>query len=881
MGRWRGLASRMGALLRRRRFERDLQDEIRFHLDMETSAGLEQGLGAAEARRSARLRFGGEDGVSEAVREARGLHWLDDVRMDVRYAMRSLRRNRGFALAAVLTLGLGIGATAAVYGVVDGVLLRPLPWPGADRLVLVWQNDRVSGTQREAASLPDYADYVERARSFEGLGAFAGRSANLATAVGDPARVRVASVSASVFPILGVQPLAGRYFTAEEAAPGGPRVAVVSEAMGSGREGGAASLTGTTIRVDDVEYEVVGVAPSTLSFPEAETVVWLPLQTAASQAQRSRHDTMVLARLGPGVSLSAAQLEMDAISADLEATYASNRGRGAFVEPVREALLGEIRPSLLIALGAVALVLLVACANVASLLLARGATRGREIAVRTALGARSGRLARQFAVESLVLTLVGGLLGIAVANRAVGPLLALAPEDLPRAAQVSVDGRVLLVTLVLTIVVGLLFGMVPVHQARAVDLQRTLREEGRGASAGLRRQRFRSAIVVAEVALSVMLVVGAGLLLRSLAALHRVDPGFEPGNLLKVEYTLPVARYPQNFAEFPGWTEVQRFQNETKVRLETLSGVESVALATQHPLDAGFTNSFVIEGRESEYESQPEIRTRMVSADYFETVGVPVVRGRVPDARDAATAPPVLVINEAGARLFFPDSDPIGQRLSFWGNNPRQIVGVVGNERFAGIGEATPPAIYVPLAQAPLASGSILVRTAADPVAMAATIRETIRSVDPDLAVFNITTMSNEVRAAVARERFAATLFTIFAAIALVLAIVGVHGLLSYAVAQRTRELGIRMALGASRRSLLGMVIGEGMMLAGAGLVLGLLGALAASRLLQSLLYEIQPADPFTFVAAGVAVAAAALAASALPARRATASDPSRALRLD
>lgn len=880
MGRIDGLRSRLSALLRRRGFERDLNDELRFHLEMETAAGLERGLGPDEARRRARMRLGGEEGVREAVREARGLRMLDDLRLDVRYAFRSLRRNPGFALVAVITLGLGIGATTAVYSVVDGVLLRPLPWAEADRLVVVWQNDRISGTQREPASLPDYADIRERARSFSGVAAWGTSSANMAAEGSEPERIRLARVTSNVFEVVGAQAVAGRFFEEAEGLPGGARVAVVSESLLRAMEGGVAGVVGGTVRIDDVAYQVVGVAPATFAFPEPATAVWVPWQVDPAAGQRARHDAMLVARLAPSVRLEAAQTEMDAIAADLEAEYATNRGRGAFVEPVRDALLGDVRPSLLIALGAVALVLLVACSNVASLLLARGAARSREIAVRTALGARGERLARQFTVESLVLALAGGALGIAVARLGVRPLLALAPADLPRAADIAVDGRVLLAALALSIGAGLIFGLVPVRLARATDLNRTLREEGRGTSGGLRQRRVRAGIVVAEIALSMMLLVGAGLLVRSLAALQRVDPGFDPGNLLKVEYTLPDARYPQSFDDFPNWTEIQRFQSEVRARIDALQGVESVALATQHPLDIGFTNSFVIEGRENEYEAQPEIRTRMVGTGYLETVGVPLLSGRDIDQRDGPASAMVALINEAGARRFFPDTDPVGQRISFWGIT-RDIVGVVGDERFAGPGQPAPPALYVPLAQAPIPSGSILVRTSVDPSTLVSAIRGEIRTVDPALAVFGVSSMDGELRAAVGRERFAATLLTLFAATALILAVVGVHGLLSYAVAQRTRELGIRMALGATRRSVLSLVVREGMRLVAAGLIVGFAGALVATRFLRSLLFGVGPADPLSFALAATAVLGAALVASLVPARRATSSDPMRALRVD
>lgn len=892
MGRQSGLRSRLRALFSRKRFERELDDELRFHVEMETEARLRGGAGASEARRGARVAFGGEDSVRESVREARGLSWLDDLRMDARYAARSLWRNRLFAIVAVVTLGLGIGAATAVYSVVDGVLLRPLPFAQADRLVMVWEHDRISGTEREAASIPDFADFEERSRTIEPMAAFDTRPVNLMLPGQEPERVRVALVTERFFETLGVTPLLGRFFQAgdaginagrvlaQDAAAGAALVTVVSEELWRTRLGGDASVIGSTILVDDMQVTVIGVARSGLEFPEAETALWAPQPVNAAEAQRTLHDVVVVGRLAPGHALEAAQAEMTAIAAELEAMYPSNRGRGVTLEPVRDALVGQVRPALLILLAAVALVLLVACVNVANLLLARGAARTREVAIRGALGAGGSRLARQFAVESLMLAVLGGVLGVGLAALGLERLLALAPADLPRAAAIGIDARVLLASLGVTLAVGLAFGLVPVQQARRVDLQSTLREEGRSGSAGVSRQRTRSALVVIEIALSVMLLVGAGLMMRSLSALQSVDPGFVPDNLLRVQYVLPESRYPQSFSNFPNWTEVQRFQSEVRARIGSVPGVASVALATQDPLGFGFTNSFVIEGRENEYENQPEIATRMASTGYFETVGVPVLSGRAFDDRDVATTPLVVVINQAGAERFFPGQNPIGQRIGFWGQF-KEIVGVVGDERFHGLGEAAPPALYMPLAQAPLASGSILVRTSVPPLSIADAVRAQVREVDPDLAVYGIATMDDELQRAVGRERFAATLLGLFAATGLLLALIGVHGLLSYTVAQRTRELGIRMALGATASEVVTMVVKKGLGLAAIGLAIGVAGALAVSGLLRSMLFGVAATDPVTFAVVGIAILGTALLACLAPARRATAADPMHALRVE
>ena len=799
---------------------------------------------------------------------------------DLRFALRALRRRPGVSLAVLLTLTLGIGANTALFSVVRGVLLRQLPVVDPDRTVMVYQHDRVSGTEREPFSVPDYYDLAARGRSFAGLAAYAGMPVTLGRDGTDPTRVNATGVTHAFFTLLGGPPALGRGFAEAEDAPGGSKVAILSDALWRGRFLADTAILGRTLRLDDGAYTVIGVAPAQLDLPGPATDVWLPLQVGPTSTPRSQHNVMVIGRLSPGVSIGDAGREVAAIGTQLEAEYPeSNRGRGISVEAMTEVVVGDVRLALVLLLGAVTLLLLVACANVASLLLAQGWARTREFALRRTLGASTFRLGRQFLLENLLLTGVAGLLGVLVAIWGLQLLLDLAPADLPRLAEVRVDGMVLAATLALAVTVGLVFGMVPLAQARRLDLHAAVQGEGgRSGSAGPRRRRLRDALVVAEVAVSALLVIGAGLLLRSLHNLRAVDPGFRTERVMKLDFRLPEARYPQSFSDYPRWSEVTGFHAELIDRITGVPGVLDAAIAANHPLAPGFTSSFVIEGRENEYEQQPEIPIRPVTSGYFATMGVPLRRGRMLEPRDGVGAPDVLLINEAAARRFFAGRDPVGQRISFW-DRTREIVGVVANERFRGLGEDAPPAAYPPIAQVPMTTATLLVRTTAEPATLVPALREAVWSLDPELALSGIEPLDRTLSDSMARPRFTTVLLGVFAALAVLLASIGIHGLLGYAVVQRTRELGIRLALGAPRRRLLAEVVGHGVALALLGVGIGLVGALALTRLLQGLLFGVAPTDPAIFAATPVILAGVAVLASCLPARRATRVDPMIALR--
>ena len=805
---------------------------------------------------------------------------METLLQDLRFALRSLLRSPGFTAAVILTLALGIGATTAIFGILDAVLFRPLPYADADRLAMVWEHDRISGTEREPASVPDYYDFRARSRAFAELAAFEERQASMAGTDGEAQRLSLGAAGHQLFPLLGVRPLLGRVFGEAEDREGAAPVVVLGETLWRGRFGASPEVLGSTVRLDGVPHTVVGVVPSTLDVPREDTDAWVPLALGSASTPRSLHNVTVLGRMRPGVTPRAAQREMTALAAQLEAEHpGENHGRGVTVEPLHEALFGGVRTPLLLLLGASALVLLVACVNVANLLLVRGAGRTREVAIRAALGATRRRLARQLLVESLLLSLLGGAAGVALAAWGTELLVGLAPAGVPRLEEVGMDGRALALALLVAVATGCLFGLVPVLQARRVDPQAGLRADGgRGASAAPETARARRTLVAVEVALSVVLVVGAGLLVHSLWKLQRVDPGFRTENVLRASFALPASRYPQSFDVYPRWAEVTGFQRELLERARELPGVRSAALASNHPLAPGFTNSFVIEGREDEAADQAEIPIRAVSPEYFATLGVPLLRGRLLAPRDGAEAPAVLLLNEAAARRFFPGADPVGKRIRFWGTS-REIVGVVGNERFHGVAAEAPPAAYPPLAQTPTGTATLLVRAPGDPAALVPALREAVRGLDPELALFEIETLDRTLSRSISQPRFTTALLGTFAALALLLAVVGVYGVLSYAVAQRTREIGIRVALGARRGEIVRLVVGQGMVPVLAGLALGLAAAFAGARLLSGILFEVAPTDPLAFTAVVPVLATASLLAAWLPARRAARVDPMTALR--
>jgi predicted permease len=819
------------------------------------------------------------------------------LRQDLGYALRLYRARPGFTLAAVLSLAMAIGFNTAIFSIVDGVLLRPAPLADFDRLMLVWETDRHTGTTREPASVPDFVDYRLQTQTFNSLGALIAREANLTMPGLDPARLAALAVTADLLPLAGVTPLHGRLIDRDDERLG-RAVALISASLWDrlfARDPGA---VGRVILIDEQPLDVVGVVPDATDFGVLQVLssaaysrsfadrgtrmrvdVWVPLQPNASTLPRSTHPAFMVGKLAPGVSVAEAQEEMTRLAADLEAAYpADNAGRGAHVEPLADIVFGPVRPAFFALLGAVGLVLLVACANVANLLLAQGEARRSEVGIRAALGAGRARLASQFLTEALVLTLVAGVLGVALAFAGFDWLVSLAPADVPRLAGASIDLRVLVVALGVTMLIGLVFGAVPTVQAgRAAPAA-----GGRGTAGGRRRTRARATLVVAELALAVMLVAGAGLLLRSFAALRAIDPGFERRGVVKAEYQLPRTRYPVDFSVFPDFKEQHAFTRALIERVRQVPGVAAVAVAGNHPLDPGFTNSFDVVGREAEARAWPEISVRRVTEGYFQTVGLSSVEGRLLAAGDTTTSAPVVVINEAARDRFFPDGAALGHEMTLWGT-ARRIVGVVGNEKFQGLTADAPIALYAPLSQTPSTNGAgvLLVKTAGDIASVQAALPRVVRELDPMLAVFGVEPLTDTVSRTTAEQRFTMTLVGLFAAIALGLAALGVHGVLSYAVAQRTREIGIRIALGAHPQAVRRRVVADGLLLSGIGLAVGLAGALALARLFASLLYGVSATDPITLAGVAGVLGLVAVLASYLPARAATRVDPTVALRVE
>jgi predicted permease len=637
---------RILATLRRRRLDRDFEDEMAAHVALAADEHERHGVPAGEARRLALARFGGRDSAREAHRDARGLPMIEHLWLDARYGLRMLGRSPAFTFIAGASLAIGIGLNTAIFSVVDGVLLRRAPVDDLHALLVVWETDRTSGTTREPASWPDYEDFKRDAMTLTGLDAVAGAERNLTPVSGDPVRLAALSVTSGFLPMVGVRPILGRTFLPEETDAGGPAVVIVSESLWAREFSRDAGAVGRTLRLDDQPHEIIGVVPDASDFGILQILgqaaysrsfadrgsrvrvdLWLPLQASAESLPRSTHPLFVIGRLGQGSTVAAAQTELEGIAAGLERAYPENAGRGVFVEPLADVVFAPVRPALLALWGAVGLVLLVASVNVANLLLARGAARTREVAVRVALGADAGRLARQFAIETTLLTAASAVLGVALAYAMLGVLVAEAPPEIPRLDLVGIDLRVLAATAALAIVAGLAFGLVPTLQARHVDPQFTLKGESSRSATGSRSAvRLRQALVVVELALAVVLVAGASLLVRSLWELRRVDTGFRPAGVVKAEYQLPRSRYPVNFQVFPDFAEQHAFTRSLLARASALPGARSVAVAGNHPLDPGFTNSFAIIGRED--ETYPEISVRRVTGAYLETVGLGLVEGR-------------------------------------------------------------------------------------------------------------------------------------------------------------------------------------------------------------------------------------------------------------
>ena len=807
---------------------------------------------------------------------------------DIRYGVRMLLKAPSISIVATIALALGIGANTAIFSVVNSVLLRPLPFANSEQLMNVWETDSVRGSVRGAASYPNFVDWREQNHVFEHISTYHNNDF-IMTGRGESTRLQGAVVNADLFPLLGVTPVIGRGFLPAEDNPGeAGRVVVLSQSLFQKRFNSDPNVVNQSMVLDGKNYTIVGVMPGAFQFPVQNDPVELWTTVALDREgkepiteERGAHYMDVIARLKPGVSKEQAQAEMTAISARLEQQYPDkNLHRSTRVQPTLEALVGDVRPALLILLGAVGFVLLIACANVANLLLARAMSRHKEMAIRSALGASRMRVVRQLLTESVLLSLAGGILGLVLAVWWSDLLVALGKENIPRAMQVGLDWRVLGFTLLVSVLTGVVFGLVPALHSSKTELTESLKEGGRSGAEGARRNRIRGVLVVGELAIAVVLLVGAGLLIQSLWRLRQVSPGFESQNLLTFVVGIPEVKYP---------TEKQaQFYRDLIGRIESLPGVRSASSVIPLPLSGdAFSISFETEGRPVAKGDRPSADFFSVQGGYFKTLGVSMLKGRDFTERDSKQGPPVIIVNQAFARKFFPDEDPVGKRIrpgiSTDTDDPamREIIGVVSDIRNRNLSSELRPGYYLPAAQMPFNQMTLVVRTTNDPHSVITAVQNEVHAMDNELPIFNVKTMDDYISATVAGPRFNATLLVIFAGVALILTIVGLYGVMSYSVAQRTNEIGIRMALGAQTKDVLRLIVSQGFKLVLIGLGIGLAGAFALTRVIASLLFGVTTKDPLTFAAVAVLLALVALLACYIPARRATRLDPLHALRYE
>jgi putative ABC transport system permease protein len=881
---WKVLRDRLRALRDSDAVHGEIDEEVRFHIEMRTEENVRRGMGPDEARRDAERRFGRLTRIKELGYEVRGGGMLETLWQDLRYGLRMLLKNPGFTLVAVVALALGIGANTAIFSVVNSLLLRPLPFEQPDSLVQVWETIPQRGRLEVQASFPNFADWRDQNHVFEQMVAYSAWSFNL-TGSAEPERIRSAIVSPAFFSTLGIKPILGRTLLPDEDQPGKDLSVVISRRLWQRRFNSDPNVVGKTVDLNGESFTMVGVIAQVADLPglSADTELWAPVSQGFGLTERRAHYLKVIARLKPGVGREQAQAEMSQIAAALSRQYPeANADRGLRIVPLQEQVVGNVRPALLVLLGAVVFVLLIASTNVANMLLARAVGRQREIAIRTALGAGRWRLVRQLLTESLLLTFAGGALGLLLALWGVDLLVAYGPSDLPRMKEVTVDGRVLAFTFVVSLLVGLVFGLMPALQSSRPELNETLKEGGRSATGGAGQRRVRSLLVVIEVTLSLVLLIGAGLLLKSFFRLRAVNPGFNPQGVLTMQLDLSGPNYQKG-------SQLISFHDQLLDRVKALPGVEAAATTSSVPIapDAEFARlGFAIEGQTPDPADRPVAFYNGVSPDYFRTMQIPVLRGRAFDEHDVRGSQGVAIVNETLARRYFPGEDPVGRRMTLNDDNPKEedwatIIAVVKDTKPRELAGEPVAEMYMPYAQQPEPGMALMLRTTGRPDAVAAAVRREVLALDPGQPVYSVRTLPAVMSEAVATPRFRTFLLGVFAALALVLAVVGIYGVMSYAVTQRTHEFGIRMALGAQGKDVLKLVVGHGMALALVGVLIGLAASFALTRVLAGLLYGVTPTDPVTFACVSLLLVAVALAACLIPARRAAKVDPMVALRYE
>jgi len=878
----RHLGSLRRNLFERARVERRLDDELRFYLDRLIEEKLAGGLSAEEARRAARIELGGMEQVKEEVRQVRAGQMVEQLLQDLRYGIRALRKNPAFTVVAILALALGIGANTAMFSVAYGILLRPLPYAAADRVAVVYlryfPRDFAFGT----LCIRDYLMWQANNRAFEDPSLFRSLRMDIGGAGGVPEQVQGASVTAGFFPTLGVRPLIGRTFAVGDDQPAAGSLAVLSESIWRKRFAASPAVLGQTILVSGTPATVIGVMPGAFQFPRRETEVWTNL-VLNPPTRYGPWFYRGVARLKPGITLEQAQAETNSIGLRMMQQNPDYKRLTLPVLGLRDALIGTtLRPAILVLAGAVGLVLLIAVVNVANLMLARATVREREMALRLSLGAGQGRLLRQLLTESVLLAAVGGAAGLAVAWGGLQLLRAWNPGNLPFLDAVRLDGAAFAFMLAVSLVTGILFGLAPALQSARADLNTTIKEGGRAAVSSRARGRTRAALVVSEIALSLMLLVGAGLLLRSFANLQRVTGGFSaaPSRLVTIQMSPGDRKYSDARAGLALYDEVLR-------RARSVPGVETAAVSDSLPPDRqGDADTFAIEGQPlAPGQLNPIITDATVGPDYFRALGIPLIRGRYFTEHDDQGSTAVAIVSEGFARRFFPRDNPIGKRIKQsapgLGNNWMEIVGVVGNVKYLGLTADTDAAYYMPFAQGYGPRMFLVARTAGDAARVAPELRNRIQSIDPGLTLAQIGTMEQALSRSVSQPRFDAMLLGLFAGIALLLAAVGIYGLIAYSVAQRTHEIGVRVALGAGRADVVGMVIRQGASLAAIGIGLGLAGAAGLTRFLATMLFGVGSTDALSFLAAAAGLLLVVVLASFVPARRATKISPIVALRYE
>ncbi|HEY6189219.1 MAG TPA: ABC transporter permease [Pyrinomonadaceae bacterium] len=872
------LAARLRAVWNGEAVHQDIDDELRFHIRMRTQENIERGMSPEDARRDAEQRFGNTGRIKDMGWDVRGGGWLETLWQDVRYGSRMLRKHPGFSLMAIVTLALGIGANTAIFSIVNGVLLRPLPYPEPDRLERVVQQN--GSMNRFGMSVADFQALEKEYAKIGSVAAFSRRAVTL-TGGELPEQIQATFAAGEFFKILGVTPSIGRTFLPGEDRPGADRVAVISNGFWQRRLAADPKVIGQQLTLDGISYTVIGIMPPDFVSPEATAPDLWPILQLETPKRRGPFTLRVITRRNAGVSEQQSREELHRIARqtfiqwaptfdDASATYVST--------PLKKALIGDIGTTLLVLFGAVGCVLLLASVNVANLLLARASTRQQEIAIRAALGAGRLRLVRQLFTESLLLAILGGAAGLLLAVWGVDMLLALSPETIPRMDQVRVDGFVLGFAALGTVVSCLVFGLVPALYNVNPDLGEPLKGGGRGSAEVPGRRRLRDLLVITEFALALPLLIGAGLMINSFMRLQQVNPGFEPDHILTVSLPLPALKYPKV-------EQAANFHKEMLRRVQALPGIKSASISTGLPLEGGETNDFKLEIRPTPPGKSDDVAEFMsISPEYFHTLSIPLLKGRYLTEQDDANAAPVMVISEAMAKRYFPGEDPIGMRLKTGGCTEcpwTTIVGVVGDVKNEGLRAEDDSAMYCPFTQEPfnIRMMTLVLRTEGDPASYVASVRREVNSIDPDLALADIRTMDQLMSRSLGQSRYRGVLLGIFAIVALTLAAVGIYGVIAYAVSQRTREIGIRIALGARKLDIFKMVVGHGMILSLIGVAIGVAASLMLTRYLSSLLYGVSSTDLTTFASVVVLLITVALLACSIPARRATRVDPMNALR--